>query len=148
MLSISHMAIGASIANSLPNPLAYVPLVIASHFLLDGIIHWDCGTGLSSGKKSKSQAVKHELVELFLALIFLSLLFWPPHHGPSLHAWLGAFISLVPDLIEAPKNFLSWKLALLEPVNRFHDRFHNSTPDMRLGLTPQLILLFLVYILI
>lgn len=146
MLSITHMAVGAAIAQTSQEPLIYLPAVLASHYLLDGIIHWDIGTGLSSGKKSKKVAVIQEIGELFLAFLYLLVVFGS---NPLLavHAWIGAAVSLIPDFLEAPDNFLDMKIKALDKVNSFHARFHASTPDMVVGLTPQLVILFVVYLL-
>lgn len=147
MLSITHMAVGASLATSLNHPGLYIPAALLSHYLLDGILHWDCGTGLGTGRKTKKMALFHEIIELILSFGYL-LILDRSTPGFDLHLWLAALVSILPDLIEAPENFLAIRLKFLNPLNDFHAKFHRSTPDMITGLTPQLIALFLIYLLV
>jgi hypothetical protein len=63
------------------------------------------------------------------------------------YAFMGAFVGLVPDFLEAPRNFLKWEPKFLKPINTFHGKFHHSTPNKLLGLTPQVILVILIYLL-
>ena len=145
MLTIAHAASGALIATKVSNPILSVPLILASHYLQDYILHWDLGTGLTGGKKSKWLALAQEItIDMTLAALFLHY-FFPGDTLPiDQTAAFGAFVSLIPDFIEAPKNFLSWEPKIIRPFNKFHHGFHNSTTNMIVGLTPQLILLFVV----
>lgn len=146
MLSISHMATGALIASYLPNPALYIPLTLASHYLEDFILHWDVGTGLSSGKKKKKAAIIHEFIELGISFVFLYLVFEQHRSGISWHVWIAAIVALIPDFMEAPRNFFGKEPAFLKPFNNFHHRFHHSTPNVILGLTPQILLLLVILI--
>lgn len=144
MLSIAHTATGAFLATKTPNPVLGLTLAFASHYLLDYIIHWDVGTGLSSGKKTPESALKHELIDMFISFVFLYLIFQANQTTLNTQAWAGAFLALVPDFLEAPRNFFKWEPAWLKPFNDFHSKFHNSTPDVFKGLTPQLVLLLFI----
>lgn len=144
MLSIAHSSVGALIATRLPNPIVSVPLILCSHYILDYVIHWDCGTGLSSGRKTIKTALQHEFVDLIATAVFIYMIFEPGSAGINYQAWFGAFVGLVPDFMEAPRNFFKWEPAFLKPFNRFHHSFHHSTPNMIVGLTPQLVLLFFI----
>ncbi len=147
MLSISHSLTGAFIATHLPNPLLYVPLIFASHYLEDWIPHWDVGTGLSSGKRKKDMAIKLELIELVITIV-LVFLFWQYGHAQlSMNAWIGAGVGLIPDFLEAPRNFLKWEPKLIKPLNNLHGMFHHSTPNMMFGLAPQLAVVAAIYLL-
>lgn len=147
MLSISHSVTGAFIATKLPHPALYVPLIFASHYLGDWIPHWDVGTGLSSGKRKRSTAIILELGEL--AITFgLVYFFWQRGHTEiNWHAWIGAFVALLPDFFEAPRNFLKWEPPFLKPFNQFHGLFHHSTQDKLFGLMPQILVVISVWLL-
>jgi len=139
MLSISHSLTGAFIATKLPSPLLYVPLIFASHYLEDWIPHWDVGTGLSNGKRSRRTAICLELVDL---AITIGLVYWFWQAGStnlSSTAWIGAFTGLVPDFLESPRNFLKWEPNIIKPLNQVHALFHHSTPNILFGLTPQVL---------
>lgn len=151
MLSIAHATTGAIIAVHVHSPLVAVPLILASHYALDAIAHYDAGTGLSSGKKSRRTAFILGLLDLALALVIVFLLYpFPLFHTP-LPALLnqppvwGAFLGLLPDFLEAPRNFLHYEPAWLKPINHFHGSFHHSIPNILSGLAPQAILLSLIW---
>lgn len=147
MLSISHSITGAFIATKLPHPLVYIPLIFASHYIEDWIPHWDVGTGLSSGKRKRSTAVRLELIELAITGVLLYL-FW--QYGQStlnIHAWIGGGVALLPDFMESPRNFWKWEPAFLKPFNQFHGLFHHSTPNMIFGLLPQIVVVATVWVL-
>ncbi len=146
MLSISHTLTGALVAAKLPNPLIYIPITLATHYLEDWIPHWDVGTGLSSGKRKKSTAIKLELIELGISVVLLYF-FWQHQQPLNIHIWIAAFVSLIPDFLEAPRNFLKWEPFFLKPFNEFHGLFHNSVPSLFVGLAPQIILWIIIWFL-
>jgi len=147
MLSISHALTGAFIAQKVGNPILAIPLVLASHYLEDWILHWDVGTGLSNGTRKKETAI---FLELFDLAISVGLVYWWFQSGvPMLNidAWFGAFLGLLPDFVEAPRNFLHFNPWWLKPFNDFHHGFHHRTPNMLLGLLPQFVVVGLIFFL-
>lgn len=154
MLSIPHSLTGAFIASKLPHPVLYVPLTLGMHYLCDWIPHWDVGTGLSNGKRKRSTAIILELFELgitgFLIYWFFFKDFGQPIDFNSAYTWhigIGALTGIAPDFVEAPRNFLKWEPWFIKPFNKFHSMFHHSTPDIALGLLPQVILVFVIWLL-
>ena len=147
MLSISHAVTGAFIASKVGHPALYIPLTLASHYFEDWVPHWDVGTGLSTGRRKRSTAIGLEILEL---CVTLGLIYWFWQLGKTevqWHIWLAALVGLVPDFIEAPRNFLKWEPFFLKPLNDFHHLFHHSTLNMVVGLAPQVVLLVAVYFL-
>jgi hypothetical protein len=147
MLSLAHTATGAFIATVIPNPFISTPLILISHYIEDKIPHWDVGTGISSGRKKKSDALKHEVIDLILSAIFLYFVFQFKSPTLNFNAAYGAFIALIPDFIEAPENFLHLDLPILRPFNKFHHTFHHSIPNKLKGLAPQFLLLIVIALL-
>lgn len=151
MLSISHAATGAVIAVKLGNPYLAIPIIIMSHYLEDAVPHWDAGTGLGSGKKTRKSALIHGLVDLALAGLVVLLMYPHLRFGIlDLEFWRetpvwGAFFGLLPDFMEAPRNFLKYEPSWLRPINRFHHSFHHSIPSMCDGLAPQILLLGILW---
>lgn len=145
MLSISHSLTGAFLAVTLQHPALFIPTVLASHYLGDWFPHWDVGTGLSNGKRKRHHAILMEFVELGISGVMLWWIFQLGH--PDFHwvAWFGAFLGLLPDFLESPRNFLKWEPHWLKPVNDLHHAFHHSTPNILLGLTPQIVLWFWIW---
>ncbi len=144
MLSVTHAATGAFIAQQLPYPEIYLPLTLFSHYLQDWIPHWDVGTGLSNGSRKISTAFWLEWLDLAAAVALVFFIWQAGQVEFQLHVWLAAFVSLLPDFFEAPKNFLHWRPALLKPFNKFHHYFHGSIPNIWLGLASQLATLVLI----
>lgn len=141
MLSISHGLTGAFLATALPSPLLYIPLTVGMHYLEDWTLHWDVGTGLSNGSRKRSTAIVLELVDLAI-MIGLIIFIWQKTETPlTIHVWIAVFFALLPDFMEAPRNFLRWEPGWLKPINRFHKGFHHSTPNKFLGLIPQIIVI-------
>jgi hypothetical protein len=147
MLSISHSLTGAFLASKVPFPVIYFPVIMASHYLEDWIPHWDVGTGLSSGKRKKQTAILLELLELGISVVLIYFFFQHGHSEIQYHAWFGAFIALLPDFMEAPRNFLKWEPSFLKGLNNFHALFHHSTPNILFGLTPQIVLISAIWVL-
>ena len=146
MLSIAHGLTGAFLATQLSHPLLFIPACLAAHYLEDWIPHWDIGTGLSTGKRNKLTAIGLEIVELGITagLIYW---FWGSKTEVLILAGAGAFCALIPDFLEAPRNFLGWEPGILKPFNDFHHRFHHSTTNVILGLSPQVLIGFVIFLL-
>ena len=147
MLSVAHAATGALIASKLPPPALYIPLAIGAHYLEDWTPHWDVGTGLTNGTRTKRTAFILEIFDLILT-IGVIYFFWQNSAATwQTHIWVGALAGLTPDLIATPKIFLNWQLSILEPFNAFHESFHHSIPKIAMGLLPQIILLVVIWFL-
>lgn len=150
MLSIAHATTGALIAVKITNPYLSIPLILASHYILDAIPHWDAGTGLSNGTRTPKQAFLAEIPDILIAGLLIIFFF---QNGKPLDLgtlsgsapYWGGFLGLLPDFLEAPRNFLRYEPKFLKPFNQFHHSVHHSTPNKLKGLTPQIILLYLVY---
>lgn len=147
MLSISHALTGAFISSKIPNPFISTPLILASHYIEDWILHWDVGTGLTNGSRKRRDAILLEIGDMILAFILIVLFFQIEKSTLQLHIWYGAFIGLLPDFVEAPRNFLHWNPWFLKPFNSFHHMMHHSTPNMALGLLPQFIVVGAIFLL-
>ncbi|MFH1243965.1 MAG: hypothetical protein V1487_00095 [bacterium] len=143
MLSISHAVTGAFIATKVANPYLAIPLILTAHYLEDAVPHWDVGTGLTKGTKSSALVFRHELLDLTLAGLLVILMF----RSSGLTPYWGAFLGLLPDFLESPRNFLHSEPRWLTPINRFHQLFHHSIPKVWAGLAPQILLLTLLWFL-
>jgi hypothetical protein len=141
MLSISHAATGAFIASKLPHPALYIPLAIAAHFFEDWIPHWDMGTGLTNGTRTRRDAFLLGVIDLFVALAIVYWLWQADQSSLQTNIWIGAFSGLLPDFIEAPRTFLNIRFPFLQKIHDFHATFHHSIPNKLLGLLPQIAVL-------
>jgi len=144
VLSISHSLTGALVATTL-HPVLVIPVIFATHYLEDWIPHWDVGTGLSTGKRKRSTAIVLEFVELGITGALLYWFFQAGQSEVNYAAWLGGFVGLIPDFLEAPRNFLKWEPKIFKPLNDLHQAFHHSTPNMMVGLAPQVLLWWIIW---
>lgn len=147
MLSIPHALTGAFVASKLPHPVLYIPLAFVLHYLADWIPHWDVGTGLSSGKRKRSTAIILELCELTITVALIYVFFKDYETSMQWHIWLGALMGIMPDFIEAPRNFLRYEPWFIKPLNNIHGSFHHSTHNKIVGLLPQIIVVLAIWFL-
>lgn len=147
MLSISHALTGAFIATKLSNPLLYAPTIVASHYFEDWIPHWDMGTGLTNGLRTRKGAFILGLIELVIGLGLVLAFWYAAGIKVLVTAGIGAFLGLLPDFLAAPKTFLKWQFPFLRPLDAFHKKTHHSAASMWVGLTPQVILWCLIWFL-
>jgi hypothetical protein len=87
-----------------------------------------------------------ELGELAITAVLLYFFFQHGHAEINWLAWGGGFIALIPDFLEAPRNFLKWEPDIIKPLNNLHGYFHHSTPNMVVGLTPQIALWIAIWL--
>jgi len=146
MLSIAHGPTGAFIASIIPNPVISLPLALAAHYLEDRVPHWDVGQGLSKQTKSKKLAFIQELTIDFPLSILIVFLFFQLGRPFNPIIWLGWFFGLLPDFLEFPHLFLKWNFFPINKLDDIHKYFHRSTPELFLGLAPQIAVLVLIYL--
>lgn len=140
MMSVAHAVTGAFIADCLPSPWLFVPLAIASHFLLDHVHHFDAGTGMRSGKRRLYLTVIIAGLDLLAAALLIAL-FWrqtPTHF--TWQIWLGALCGILPDILQATELFFHKPLKILQPLYQLHAYVHRSTSQIFWGVLPQIIL--------
>ena len=154
MLSISHAATGAFVASKFPNPFIYVPVAVALHFLEDYVPNWDVGEGMCEGRRSRRAVILMGIADLVIAAVLVWWL-WMSRYSlidiltfkqpMAWHIVAGAIAGILPDLIDAPRNFLGIEIKLFKPMTRFHQRFHHSIPNKFWGLLPQIIIVIAIY---
>jgi hypothetical protein len=114
MLETPHVAVGAAIATKIPNPLIAIPLAFASHFVLDGIPHWNPHIVTETKKYGMptKKSVVVIVIDSTLALAFGSFVAYQalPNTGHAITILAASLASVLPDLVEAPYFFLKMKL--------------------------------------
>lgn len=145
MLSTTHSLSSALIVSKIPNPYISLPACLVAHYLSDAIPHWDTGSGLHEGKKSKKAAFFHTLIDLAVAGIAVFFLF---QQGKPLSplSWLGVVLGISPDLIDSPTLFLDLRPFPINYFEKFHNWFHRRL-RFPWGLIPQIIIILLVILL-
>lgn len=145
MLSTTHSLSSAWIVTKISNPFFSLPTVVAVHYLSDAIPHFDTGSGLSSGEKTKKAAFFQTLIDLAVAGILVFILFQKDKPFSFL-LWLGAIVGISPDLAEFPALFFDFRPFPINWLEKFHNRFHRSL-RFPWGLIPQIIIIFLIILL-
>ncbi|MCX6726075.1 MAG: hypothetical protein NT052_02060 [Candidatus Shapirobacteria bacterium] len=143
MLSTSHSLISALIVSRIFPPQLSLPLVLASHYLLDIVPHWDTGTGLTNGHKSKKKAVLETLVDVIVgfSLVFIFFQKGKPF-SPLL--WVAVFLGILPDLLEFPALFFGKRPFPINVLEKFHNTLHQRA-KLPWGLIYQIVVLIIVF---
>jgi len=150
MLEFAHVLTGGVIAYKLNNPLVSLPFSFFSHFLLDLLPHWN--PHLSTEKKKYGQITRKTFL-FILGDSFLGLLgglFWAFKALPNLSRvaiiLTGCFLSILPDLIEAPYYFLNYNKPWLKKLIVFQNRHQFNIPFLP-GILSQIFFILLLILL-
>lgn len=111
MTSTAHTLVGAAIVSVVPNPFIAAPLVLASHFLMDLIPHWDFGTNWRSRPKYVTGLIS--ISDTIIGFTLAYFLFWGK--APFLHLFMGMFLAVLPDWLETPWYILFAHQKKFEP---------------------------------
>jgi hypothetical protein len=142
MLATTHSLASALIVSRIPSPLISFPLIIITHYIMDFIPHWDTGTGLTKGLKSRKKAFRDTIIDLAVAAI-LVFFFFQLGKKFSVKLWFGVLLGITPDLLESPALFLNYRPLIIAKIEEFQDSFHHSVKFPE-GLIPQLFLIALI----
>lgn len=143
MLATSHSLVSALIFTKISPPQLSLPLVFFSHYLLDIVPHWDTGTGLTNGHKTKKKAVIDTLIDLTIGFT-LVFIFFQKNQTFSPLLWLAVFLGILPDLIEFPALFFNKRPFPINFLEKLHDALHQRA-KWPWGLIYQMIFLVIVF---
>lgn len=140
MLETPHVAVAAAIASKIPNPLISVPLSLASHFILDVTPHWNPHINREIKKFGKPSKQSLNIIRvdsivalgLGTAMAIHSL----PNTAQFINIMLCSFVSVLPDVVEAPYYFLRQKTPIIEKWIKWQKSIQNDVAPIY-GLTTQ-----------
>lgn len=144
MLSIAHAVTGAFIAAQLPEPIVFIPLAIASHFVLDHVAHFDAGTNMKDPRRKTYITLIAAAVDLLVAGILIALIWRQTPTNFTWQIWLGAFCGILPDVLESTELFFHRPIGILKPLYQLHEKVHVSTSNPFWGTLPQVILVIFI----
>lgn len=113
MLETPHVLVGVAIATKIPNPIISIPLALASHFVLEGLPHWNPHLYTETEKYGQPtrKSTLFTAVDSSIALTTGSLIAFS--HLPDLAfaftIFFSAFAAVLPDVIEAPYLYLKYR---------------------------------------
>lgn len=123
MLETPHVLAGAVIASKIGNPWLSLPLSLASHFLLEKVPHWN--PHLNTEKNTYGKITpKSTLIVIIDATLALSAgTFIAAQSLPDLNRFIvimaACFLSVLPDVVEAPYFFLNLKYPFIDRWIKF-----------------------------
>lgn len=142
MLESPHAAVGAAIATKIPNPVISIPLVLASHFLLDRVPHWNPHSYTETQKYGKITK-RTKLFSLGDVAVALAIGFWfanrvLPNWQHALVILGVTFFSVLPDVAKAPYFLLGKRKGLLKRYVDFERSLQVET-NFVVGMSVQLL---------
>ena len=153
MTATAHALVSAAIVAAIPNPEISLPLVFASHFIMDAVPHWDFGTNWRGRSKFDTGVIA--ICDTILGFTVAYFAFGGKVDLPLLLAAVS--LGNLPDWLEAPwyiffaKNDSKeaprrgfWQ-KLTYRIYRMENVFHTKA-QMPLGLATQIatVLFFLL----
>jgi hypothetical protein len=144
MLETPHVAVGAAIAVSIPNPLICIPLAFASHFVLEMVPHWNphLNTEIKAHGKLSKQTLNIITIDVAASLLIGSAISYSvlpdTIHAATILA--ACFASALPDVVEAPYFLFGVKSKFLKAWLTFKKSIQNDT-GVGFGLATQAITL-------
>lgn len=117
MLETPHVIVGAAIATKVAHPILSLPLALGSHFVLDILPHWNPHINREIKKYGKPTKESTAIIttDSIMALSIGSFIaFQSGSTSQSIIVLLCCFLSVVPDVVEAPYYFLGKKTPVIE----------------------------------
>ncbi|MCL5090893.1 MAG: hypothetical protein M1514_02680 [Patescibacteria group bacterium] len=132
MLEFAHALTGAVIAAKVENPLVALPLCFFSHFVVDLLPHWNFHLDEEKNKfgRLKGKIIGWLFLDSFLGLflgLWVAYQVYPPV-TKSLVVTLGAFLGVLPDLLEAPFFLFGLKNKIIDRLLRFQLKHQFNLP--------------------
>lgn len=146
MLATTHLLVSALIISESPSPAIGLSLILAFHYLLDIIPHWDTGSGMTRGLKTKKKAFFDTLIDLAVGGVLIFLFFQKGKPFSPL-LWGGVILGILPDLLEFPALFFNFRPFPLNVLEKFHNKLHQKA-KLPWGLIPQIIIILSILFLI
>lgn len=139
MLVVTHFLTGAAIASVSSNPLIFIPVSFASHFVLDTIPH---SQPAYKPWTTTKRVIILEMIDVLVAAGTLLVLIRTTNSATNL--WLGATAASLPDLdgflyLKPFRKFL--KAPAIRLWSRFHESLQNETPAL-IGKITQVFIIF------
>lgn len=146
VLELPHTVIGATIAYKIGNPYLSLPLALLSHFALDLLPHWNPHLNTEIREKGKLSRktqiiIVGDVVLSVVAGVAIASLALPDKMAFT-YIILGAFLGVLPDVVEGPYFFLKMNLPFVDKLMKFQKMIQNDAAPF-LGLLTQVILISL-----
>lgn len=143
MLELPHTVVGAAIAIKVGNPALALPLALASHFVVDMLPHWNphLNTELKEHGRVTNRSTAFVAIDV-VASLFAGFGLASTVLPNMTHFWvviLGAFMAVLPDVVEAPYFFLRVRYPFIEKFLAFQKSIQSEAPPI-IGIATQIVL--------
>ena len=133
MLLISHAAAGAAVASVIPNPVFYIPISFASHFVLDAVPHYHL-------KDESKNLYCQTAVDVVLSIMFLVFVYKFTNNISLVWGGLTASIMDLDAFFYYPglgKYGKVTKKIFPDFISKIHGKCQNETEEKLLGVVTQ-----------
>jgi len=151
MLEFAHAAAGAIIAYKIGSPVLALPLAFGSHFLVDLLPHWNFNL---DEEKQKNGKIPPKIMIFMVFDSFLGLILGVsvaakalPNQLKALTVLIGAFLAVLPDLLEAPFYFWNVQNKFINQLLKFQKN-HQENIACWPGLAIQVLFVFWLFLLV
>ncbi len=124
-----------ALVKMIPHPVLGLLAALFSHFVVDMLPHWNWHPSI------KPLSLLGMTLDLILAQILTFYIFFGYGEGNFLLP-LGAFLGILPDLLEAPTVLLGWRIRGVDKLMRLQSRLQTNT-ELLPGILSQILLSFL-----
>ncbi|MEK7521934.1 MAG: hypothetical protein AAB599_04015 [Patescibacteria group bacterium] len=152
VIELPHAVVGAAIAAKVGNPALSLPLALASHFVLDMVPHWNPHLNREVAKyghitRTTKYVIGLDVAASLCAGFFIASTALPDSNRSlltipmeALLIILGAFLGVLPDVLEAPYFFWRSKSTFLKKLVAFQSSMQFNVPIIP-GLISQLLVI-------
>lgn len=145
MVLLPHTIVGAALAAKIGNPALALPLALASHFVLDMLPHWNPHLRTEQRTlgdlrpKTKRAVIVDVVLSLVVGILIATTVL--PDLKHFVVVILGAFLAVLPDVLEGPHFFFNQKNKFVARLLDFQKALQFDAPFLP-GVLTQLLLSF------
>ncbi|XOU94898.1 MAG: hypothetical protein ACNFW9_02410 [Candidatus Kerfeldbacteria bacterium] len=133
MILLSHVVTGAVIGEKLNNPFLISAIGLASHYILDRVLHWNYKVP-GSFSTWKFMRILPDIIPSIL--VYLFFIFSYPEKWFEIS--LGVAFAIMPDFATL-FSYIPYIKKLYKPLHKLHKKIQSETTNVFLGLTTQIL---------
>lgn len=144
MTATAHAIVGTLIAVRFTDPLAALPIALATHYLTDLVPHWDSGTNRK--KKTEKRFITEALIDAGIAAVVSFMVYYFLFGLTDfLYLYLVVGFALLPDIVSMLTRFVfKIKNPLWDWNNRLQSKL-NQKLQLPWGILTQILVIGVFY---
>lgn len=132
MIELPHTIVGAALAAKIGNPALALPLALGSHFVLDMLPHWDPHIRTEKITLGELQPRTKRVIAIdVVASLVVGILIATtvlPDIKHFIVVLLGAFLAVLPDVLEGPYFFFNQQNRFITGLLKFQHSLQFKAP--------------------